>query len=149
MHEGQDMNAPTFKTSNLGYWMYYKCSSRDVGSLFNAQRNKLFSEWSNLPQKQVFAEKLIFLWIPSSFFHHLTPGCSWHVLIRSCQDLIKVFQEMFVYQDLGKMFQVLHELTRSCMSWQGVSSFVSLGEFSAWNGLETYLVWHFSLGAFC
>ena len=52
---------------------------------------------------------------------------SWHVLIRSCQDLIKVFQEMFVYQDLGKMFQVLHELTRSFMSWQGVSSFVSLG----------------------
>ena len=38
-----------------------------------------------------------------------------------------VFQEMFVYQDLGKMFQVMRELTRSCMSWQGVSSFVSLG----------------------
>ena len=34
---------------------------------------------------------------------------------------------MFVYQDLGKMCQVLHELARSCMTWQGVSSFVSLG----------------------
>ena len=34
---------------------------------------------------------------------------------------------MFGYQDLGKIFQVLQELTRSCMTWQRVSSFVSLG----------------------
>ena len=39
----------------------------------------------------------------------------------------------FVYQDLGKMFQVLHELTRSCMTWQGVSSFVSLGSHVKWS----------------
>ena len=39
-------------------------------------------------------------------------------------DKIKVFQEIFVYQDRGKMFQVLHELTSFCMTWQGVSSFV-------------------------
>ena len=57
----------------------------------------------------------------------------WHVLIRSCQDLIKVLQEMFVYQDLGKMIQVMHELTKSCMSWQVVSSFVSLG--SKWQNI--------------
>ena len=37
---------------------------------------------------------------------------SWHVLIRSCQDLIKVFQEMFVYQDLGKMFQVFARVNK-------------------------------------
>ena len=38
----------------------------------------------------------------------------------TCQDLIKVYQEIFVYQDLGKIIQVLQELTR----WQGVSNFV-------------------------
>ena len=51
----------------------------------------------------------------------------WHILIRSCQDLIKVSPEIFIYQDLGKMSQVFQGLSRSCMTWQGVSSFVSLG----------------------
>ena len=46
---------------------------------------------------------------------------------QSLNIMSSLFQEMFVYQDLGKMFQVLHELKRSCMSWQFVSSFVSLG----------------------
>ena len=51
---------------------------------------------------------------------------SWHILIKFCQDLIKMFQEKFVYQDLGKMSQVLQWLSRSCMTRQGVSSFDSL-----------------------
>ena len=52
---------------------------------------------------------------------------SWNSLIRSWQDLIKMYQEFLSYEDLGKIIHVLSRLSRSCMSWQGVSSFVSLG----------------------
>ena len=38
-----------------------------------------------------------------------------------------MYQEFLSYQDLGKIIHVLSRLSRSCMSWQGVSSFVSLG----------------------
>ena len=90
----------------------------------------------------------IFRWIPGSFFHPVTSGCLENVFlcVKNYQDFIKLRQENFltcldkilprsyqgvprnfVYQDLGKMCQVLHELARSCMTWQGVSSFVSLG----------------------
>ena len=51
---------------------------------------------------------------------------SLYCLIRSWQDLTKMYQEFFPYQDLGKITHVLSRLSRSCMSWQGVSSFVSL-----------------------
>ena len=50
-----------------------------------------------------------------------------YCLIRSWQDLTKMYQEFFSYQDLGKIIHVLSRLSRSCMSWQGVSNFVSLG----------------------
>ena len=66
---------------------------------------------------------------------------SWHVSIRSCQDLIKVFKEIYVYQDLGKIIQVLQELTRSCMSWQGLSSFVSLGKLATTKVKPLPIVW--------
>ena len=39
----------------------------------------------------------------------------------------------FVYQDLGKMFQVLQKLTRSCMTWQGVSSFVTGYDYNSFH----------------
>ena len=40
----------------------------------------------------------------------------------------KVLQKdkMLVFQVLGKMFQFLQEMSRSCMSYQGVSSFDTL-----------------------
>ena len=90
----------------------------------------------------------IFLWITGSFFHPVTSGCLDKIFlcVKNYQDFIKLRQENFltcldkilprsyqgvprnfVYQDLGKMCQVLHELARSCMTWQAVSSFVSLG----------------------
>ena len=90
----------------------------------------------------------IFRWIPGSFFHQVTSGCLEKVFLcfKNYQDFIKLRQENFltcldkilprsyqgvprnfVYQVLGKMCQVLHELARSCLTWQGVSSFVSLG----------------------
>ena len=50
-----------------------------------------------------------------------------HSLIRSWQGLIKMYQEFLSYQDLGKIIHVLSRLSRSCMSWQGVSSFISMG----------------------
>ena len=41
--------------------------------------------------KQVYAEKLIFLWIPSSFFHHLIPGFL-ETNISTCQELSRSYQ---------------------------------------------------------
>ena len=82
----------------------------------------------------------IFLWIPGSFFHPVTSARveKIFVCVKNYQDFIKLRQENFltcldkilprsyqgvprnfVYQDLGKMCQVLHELARSCMTWQG------------------------------
>ena len=55
---------------------------------------------------------------------------SWFTLIRSYQYLIKIYHEMLVIQDLGKMFQVWQEVSISCMSYQGVPSFSSLGSAS-------------------
>ena len=81
-------------------------------------------------------------------FHPVTSGCFEKIFlcVKNYQDFIKLRQKNFltcldkilpisyqgvprnvVYQDLRKMCQVLHELARSCMTWQGVSSFVSLG----------------------
>ena len=34
----------------------------------------------------------------------------------------------FCYHGLGKMFQVLQEFSRSCIKWQGLSSFLSQGK---------------------
>ena len=100
----------------------------------------------------------IFRWIPGSFFHPVTSGCLEKVFlcVKNYQDFIKLRQENFltcldkilprsyqgvprnfVYQDLGKMCQVLHELARSCMTWQGVSSFVSLGNLLVGAPFET------------
>ena len=45
------------------------------------------------------------------------------ILPRSYQGVSRNFW----YNGLGKSSQVLQESSRSCMTWQGVSSFVSLG----------------------
>ena len=47
-------------------------------------------------------------------------------LLRSWRDLIKMYQEFLSYKDLGKIIHVLSKLSISCMSWQSVSSFISL-----------------------
>ena len=44
------------------------------------------------------------------------------IMARSYHDVSRIF----FYQDLGKITHVLSRLSRSCMSWQGVSSCVSL-----------------------
>ena len=51
----------------------------------------------------------------------------WSILIRSYQDPIKIYLRKLLFQALGEMFQVLREMSRSCMSYQGVSSSDSLG----------------------
>ena len=71
---------------------------------------------------------------------------SWHILIRSYQDLIKVCQEKFLYQDLGKMFQVSLELSRSCMMWQSLSNFVSLGSHHSLNIAHALDYYHAQTG---
>ena len=73
---------------------------------------------------------MIFAWLSrNKILTSCAKKISRHVLIRFCQDLTKVIQEIFAYQDLGKMFHILQELSRSCLTWQGVCSFFSLGIF--------------------
>ena len=56
----------------------------------------------------------------------MTEKFSWSFLIRS----YKIYHDTLVFQDLGKIFQVLQEVSRSCMSYQGAPSFSSLGKHS-------------------
>ena len=51
----------------------------------------LFSDLSKLLQKQVYAEKLFFLWVRGSYFHHLTPGCL-ETKFSMCQELSRSYQ---------------------------------------------------------
>ena len=48
---------------------------------------------------------------------------------------------MLIFQVLGKMFQVVPEMSRSCMSYQGVSSFNSLGNLNSANLTQRRLAW--------
>ena len=60
----------------------------------------------------------------SKFCQEIFLPCLDKVLSRFYQNNPKNF---LANQDLGKMFQALQELSRSCMTWQVVSNIVSLG----------------------
>ena len=54
------------------------------------------------------------------------------ILTRAYQDLIKIYHQILVFQILGKIFQVLPEMSRSSMSYQGLPSFVTGRWYSRW-----------------
>ena len=51
---------------------------------------------------------------------------SWFTFIRSYRDLFTIYQEMLVFQVIGQMFQILQEMSRSCMSYTGVQVSIHL-----------------------
>ena len=75
----------------------------------------------------------IFAWLSRNQILARFPRKTNLELSRSCL-LVKIkrcSKKCLSINDLGKIFQILHELIRSCMTWQGVSSFGSLGCISA------------------